>query len=78
MSATFLIVCLKAQTMESKTSLNCWGGIVNKAEKQIKKQFDVVTSTRLNYKQQDSCVLALFCQDLKQNFLEWLLSYGFK
>lgn len=78
MSATFLIVCLKAQTMESKTSLNCWGGIVNKAEKQIKKQFDMVTSTRLNYKQQDSCVLALLCQDLKQNFFECLLSYGFK
>ena len=31
-SATFLIVCLKAQTMESSTSLNCWGGIDNRAE----------------------------------------------
>lgn len=33
-SATFLIVCLKAQMMESKTSLNCAGGIARNAGKQ--------------------------------------------
>lgn len=31
-SATFLMVCLNAQTMESSTSLNCWAGIDNNAE----------------------------------------------
>lgn len=33
-SATFLIVCLKAHIMESKTSLNCAGGIARNAGKQ--------------------------------------------
>lgn len=33
-SATFLIVCLNAQIMESKTSLNCAGGIARNAGKQ--------------------------------------------
>lgn len=33
MSATFRIVCLKAQTIESNTSLNWAGGIFKRAEK---------------------------------------------
>lgn len=33
-SATFLIVCLKAQIIESRTSLNCAGGMARKAGKQ--------------------------------------------
>lgn len=33
-SATFLMVCLKAQIIESKTSLNCAGGIARNAGKQ--------------------------------------------
>ena len=33
-SATFLMVCLKAQMIESSTSLNCCGGMERKAGKQ--------------------------------------------
>lgn len=33
-SATLRMVCLKAQMMESRTSLNCCGGIERKAGKQ--------------------------------------------
>jgi hypothetical protein len=34
-SATFLIVCLKAQIIESKTNLNCAAGIFKNAEKNM-------------------------------------------
>jgi len=46
-SATFLMVCLNAQTMESSTSLNCSAGIYKRAERKKKPSMSYYQSTQI-------------------------------